>query len=373
MKYVSLAPDLKVSQIGLGCWPMAGITSIDVHETQSLSSIEEALKCGVNFFDTAYSYGYSGECDELLLRARTRWEEQIGHSNLSAASLSHQHHLHLTNSVERDSKTTSNSSSNAANSDVEIDASIKESVNPFVIATKVGQYWNEKRERMIDGSPERLIDHAQKSWERLGGRTMDLLYLHSPDPNVAIRETAHAMQRIKECGMARHIGVCNVDLSQLREFSNYCELAALQIPFNMFQQNKLEEIKEFASTQRISVVAYWVLMKGLLAGHMTRNHQFAPEDIRATYPIFQGKQWELAQRLLDKLRLLALECSVSIPQLVIAWALSSDRADVVLIGAKKPSQVAECLGNSSVGCSLSELIDSPEIQQIDSILSALTE
>ena len=50
-----------VTPLAMGCWPIAGITSIDVTETQSLATLEAAADAGMNFFDTAYCYGYGGE------------------------------------------------------------------------------------------------------------------------------------------------------------------------------------------------------------------------------------------------------------------------------------------------------------------------
>ena len=50
-----------VTPLAMGCWPIAGITSVDVTEAQSLATLEAAVESGLNFFDTAYCYGYDGE------------------------------------------------------------------------------------------------------------------------------------------------------------------------------------------------------------------------------------------------------------------------------------------------------------------------
>ena len=61
--------DLRVSAIALGTWPMAGMTSLEVNDADSLATVAAALDSGVNFFDTAYCYGANGECDVLLAKA----------------------------------------------------------------------------------------------------------------------------------------------------------------------------------------------------------------------------------------------------------------------------------------------------------------
>ena len=49
--------DLRVSPVALGCWPIAGMTSINVNDTDSRATIAECLDCRINFLDTAYNYG----------------------------------------------------------------------------------------------------------------------------------------------------------------------------------------------------------------------------------------------------------------------------------------------------------------------------
>lgn len=60
---------LEVSPIALGCWPIAGITSINVTEANSLATIERCFELGINFLDTAYCYGREGESERLIRRA----------------------------------------------------------------------------------------------------------------------------------------------------------------------------------------------------------------------------------------------------------------------------------------------------------------
>ena len=54
---------LRVSPVALGCWPITGMTSIDVNEADSLATIAAAVDAGINFLDTAYFYGPNGESE----------------------------------------------------------------------------------------------------------------------------------------------------------------------------------------------------------------------------------------------------------------------------------------------------------------------
>ncbi|MAV33903.1 MAG: aldo/keto reductase, partial [Planctomycetaceae bacterium] len=54
---------IRVSPVALGCWPIAGMTSLDVNRPDSLATLRTAFELGINFFDTAYAYGANGESE----------------------------------------------------------------------------------------------------------------------------------------------------------------------------------------------------------------------------------------------------------------------------------------------------------------------
>ncbi|MCY2985419.1 MAG: aldo/keto reductase [Planctomycetota bacterium] len=279
--------DLYVSRIGLGCWPMSGISSLGVTDEQSVATIRAALDQGINFFDTAYSYGYDGRSDRVLSQA-------LGQQRSRA-----------------------------------------------IIAHKVGTHWNAQKQRVVDGRPETLLQHAKECLERLGTDYVDVMYLHCPDPKVPIEESAGAIKEICRRGWARYAAVSNVTLEEANTFATICPIVAIQPYFNMFQQEAVEELQPFATHNHLSMVCYWILMKGLLSGHMARDHVFDPTDRRLSYPIFQGQAWQDAQDVLDHLRRIANEIDITVSQLVVAWSLTRPGVSVALLGAKRPEQIIE--------------------------------
>src|SRR6188768_2810345 len=60
---------IRVTPVALGCWPISGMTSIDVNEADSLATIRAAIDSGISFLDTAYAYGADGESERLIARA----------------------------------------------------------------------------------------------------------------------------------------------------------------------------------------------------------------------------------------------------------------------------------------------------------------
>lgn len=299
---------LDVSPIALGCWPIAGITSINVTEANSLATIARCFDLGVNFLDTAYCYGRDGESERLICRA-------LG--------------------SRRDA---------------------------MVIATKGGIHWEPDGKQARDGRPETLRRQCEESLTRLGTDRVELLYLHAPDPNVPLAESAGALKELLDEGKTRSVGLSNATLDELKQFAAVCPLAAFQPHYNMLQREIEADTLPWCRAHNVSVMVYWPLMKGLLAGKLPRNHVFAPGDGRAKYPMFQGQEWEKTQDLIDELREIAAEAGRSVAQLVINWTIHRPGITVALCGAKRPDQMEENAGG--VGWRLSE----EQLARIDAAL-----
>jgi aryl-alcohol dehydrogenase-like predicted oxidoreductase len=100
------------------------------------------------------------------------------------------------------------------------------------------------------------------------------------------------------------------------------------------------------------VIVYWPLMKGLLAGRLSRDHVFDPKDGRAKYPMFQGEEWVKNQDFVDRLRDVARQVGKSVAQVVINWTIHQPGITSALCGAKRASQIEETAG--SLGWRLSD-------------------
>ena len=60
--------DVQIRPVAMGCWPIAGMTSVNVNDKDSRATLTAAFESGVNFFDTAYCYGANGESERLMVR-----------------------------------------------------------------------------------------------------------------------------------------------------------------------------------------------------------------------------------------------------------------------------------------------------------------
>jgi aryl-alcohol dehydrogenase-like predicted oxidoreductase len=279
-----------VSPVAFGAWPIAGMTSLGVNDADSLKTIETAVESGINFIDTAHCYGANGESERLIGKTIAENREQL------------------------------------------------------VIASKGGIHWDQDLVRHYDGRPKTLISQCEQSLARMKIDTIDLYYLHAPDPNVAVRDSATAFCQLIESGKIRAAGVSNLSLSETKAFNDICPISAIQPPFNMLQQEICSEIIPWCQSNEISVINYWPLMKGLLAGKIRRGHQFATEDTRLNYPIFQGQPFESAQKLLDGLDEIAKETAHSVAQIVVNWTIHQPGITSSLCGGKRSWQIKETAG-----------------------------
>ncbi len=278
---------LEVSSVAMGCWPIAGMTSLDVEKSQSLRTLESAANAGVNFFDTAYGYGKQGESECLIAEA-------LGHRR-----------------------------------------------GELVLATKGGLAWDRDGQRVLDGSPETLKQHCETSLRRLQTDHIDLYYLHAPDPSTPIEESASAIAGLIQSGKIRSAGVSNVALEQANRFHQVCPLTAIQPHYNMLQREIEADLLPWAQENHIALVTYWPLLKGLLAGRLPRDFTFRAGDGRAKYPMFQGEEWEKNQDFLDQLRELARDSQRSVAEIVTSWTIHQPGITAALCGAKRPYQIIE--------------------------------
>ena len=279
-----------VSPVAFGTWPIAGMTSLEVNEIDSLETIRAAVDSGINFIDTAHCYGANGESEKLIGKAIAQDREQL------------------------------------------------------VIASKGGIHWDQDVVRHYDGRPKTLIAQCEQSLDRMNVEVIDLYYLHAPDPNVSVSDSATAFNKLIESGKIRAVGVSNLDLTQIKAFNAVCPISAIQPPFNMLQQENCSEITPWCLANEVSIINYWPLMKGLLAGKIRRGHQFAAEDKRLTYSIFHGQPFESAQQLLDGLDKIAEKTGRSVAQIVINWTMNQPGLTSSLCGGKRAWQIKETAG-----------------------------
>jgi aryl-alcohol dehydrogenase-like predicted oxidoreductase len=278
---------MQVSAVGLGCWPMAGMSSPGVSDEQSIAAIRACFELGINHLDTAYAYGRNGESERLIARA------------------------------------------------------LGERRGEMLIATKGGLHWDATGKQAHDAAPATLRRECEESLRRLETDAVDLYYLHAPDKNVPLAESAGELKRLLEEGKTRSVGASNLTLAQLQQFAAECPLAAFQPPYNMLMRGIESDVLPWCREHHVAVLVYWPLLKGLLAGKLRRDHVFDTHDSRHKYPMFQGEEWRKNIDLVERLETIAAAASCTVAELVIRWTIHQPGITVALCGAKRPEQIRE--------------------------------
>lgn len=297
-----------VNPIGLGANAVGGHNIYpDLDEQNGIEVIKTAAKNGMNFIDTAYSYGM-GRSEELIGQAI---KEVGGRSDI-------------------------------------------------VIATK-GAQRVEKAKRINDNSPSFLKEAVDASLKRLQTDYIDLFYIHHPDEDTPKYEAVGALQELKEAGKIRAVGVSNFSKEELIEGNKDGYIDVFQGEYNLLNRSAEEKYFPFMKEHHISFVPYFPLVSGLLAGKYKLDTTFPEDDIRSKQSHFLGQQFKENLIKVDKLREIALAKNVDVVHVVLAWYLTRPAVDVVIPGAKRPEQILSNLKTNEL------TLSDDEIKRIDKI------
>jgi len=135
----------------------------------------------------------------------------------------------------------------------ESEATIGEALSPGpadgLVATKGG--WDGAR-------PEVLHAEIEESLRRLGRDTIDLYYLHRPDPETPLEESLAAIDEYRRSGKIRHVGVSNVGVEQVERARQVVSVAAVQNHYNLAER-KHEDVVDYCEREDIVFVPYFPL------------------------------------------------------------------------------------------------------------------
>ena len=309
MRYARLGKtDLEVSRIALGTWAYGGDWGA-FDEDEATATIRKALDLGVNFFDTAQGYGF-GVSERLLGGAR--WKV-------------------------------------ARRDDV-------------VVATKGGLRMDGDT-LVRDASAKWLRAGVESSLRNLGTDYLDLYQVHWPDPQTPAEETGQALEKLVAEGKIRHAGVSNYSPEQMEELSKYGPVETLQPPYHMFHRDIEAEILPYTQAHNIGVLVYGPLAHGMLAGRMTPDTKFPPDDWRSHSSDFTGEHFAKNLKVVESLESFSRSTGVPLAQLAVAWTISHPAVQVAVVGARRPSQLEALTPAADVELSTFDQ------QEIESILS----
>ena len=298
MRYVKLgSTSIEASVLGFGAWAIGGMWWGGTDEKESIDAIRASLDSGINFIDTAPTYG-KGLSEELIRKA------------------------------------------------------IKGKRNKVVIATKCGMRWDlQKGMYFFDyptGEPvhrylgkESIQYEIEKSLKRLDTDYIDLYQTHWQDPTTPIEETMGKLMELKEQGKIRAIGVSNVTIDQLKEYSKFGRLDTVQEKYSLLDLGVEKELLPWCKENKATMLAYSSQSKGLLTGKLSPERSFKGDDIRIGDLRFEPDNIKRTNKLLENfMKPVAEKHKATIGQVTVAWLVQNPSV-IALVGARNEEQALE--------------------------------
>ena len=187
-----------------------------------------------------------------------------------------------------------------------------------------------------------LNDVLKTSLHNLSGIDIDTLYLHWPSGNFDNAALIREISALKDRGLCRKTGVCNLPLAMLKEFvSSGIVIDRLQRPVSLLWTMELSETIAFCREHGIELAAYSPTGMGLLSGKYRNPSDL--NDARASLFCFRPGCVGAFHDLLDVIGQTASRHGSTCSAVALAWVRHVE-PDILILGARNTEQLKENLG-----------------------------
>ena len=239
-----------------------------------------------------------------------------------------------------------------------------------VIATKVAGRMGSPL--IQAGLSKRHIAWAiEQSLRRLGTDWVDVYIAHNEDPHTPLEETLEALDAVVRSGKARYLGFSNwsawkvAAALELQKANGWARFTHGQMHYSLLGRDIERDLVPLTERYGIGITAWSPLTSGFLSGKYVRGAAADPGNRMSSIdfiPFDRDKGYEVV----DALREIAAEIGATVAQVALAWLLAKRAVTSILVGASKPSQLADNLGAINVS------LDAGTVERLDA-LTAPTE
>ncbi|MBO9513369.1 MAG: aldo/keto reductase [Variovorax sp.] len=211
-----------------------------------------------------------------------------------------------------------------------------------------------------------IMDGVKASLRRLQLDHIDLYQIHGFDPATPIEETVRALDQLVRQGHVRYVGVSNWAAWQIVKALGVAErlglsrFESLQAYYTIAGRDLERELVPMLASEGLGLMVWSPLAGGLLSGKYGREQQGEQGSRRTTFdfpPVDKNRAFDCV----DAMRPIAQAHGVSVAQIALAWLLHQPQVTSVIIGAKRPDQLADNIAATRVALSAAEL------EQLDAV------
>ena len=175
------------------------------------------------------------------------------------------------------------------------------------------------------------------SLQRLQTHVIDLYYLHWPKGD--IRPWIEGLERCREQGKIKAIGVSNFNVEQMEQAREVGTIDALQVCYNLFWRFPERDVLPYCREHDIAVITYSSIAQGILTGKFDRHPEFLEGDQRPKTVMFDDDVWPHVYEGVERLKPLAQRAGQPLTHLAVQWVAAQPGVTSVLVGGRNAEQV----------------------------------
>ncbi len=193
-----------------------------------------------------------------------------------------------------------------------------------------------------------VLSSIDASLKRLGLDHVDLYQIHGFDPVTPIEETVRTLDDVVRAGKARYVGFSNLPAwvaskaLTLASERGLARFESAQVYYSIAGRDLERELAPLCQAERVAILPWSPLAGGLLSGKFDPEKK-GPADARRASFDFPPVNMERLPRVLAALRAVAAATDASVARVALAWLLTRPFVTSVIIGAKRPDQLADNL------------------------------
>lgn len=287
MEYINLKnTDLKVSRFCMGGCPMGGYNWGRVEQDELVGAIRKAIDTGVNFFDTADTYGL-GQSEKTLAKGLGANRQDV------------------------------------------------------IIETKFGVRV-EGGKTFYDNSPAYIEAALDNSLRRLETDYIDIYLIHYRDGATPMEDVVEKLIQLRDKGKIRYFGLSNVTTADIEELKPFKGLFVnCQSEFSLACRKNEEDLRRLQAELELTPMTWGSLGQGILTGKYDLNSKFGYDDRRRLdiYVNFHGEKLKKNMEIVDVLREIAVNRGKTLSACAIRFILDCIPESVALAGIKRADQL----------------------------------